>query len=298
MSVEKPPEGGVAAQARHTLMLYEQFSAWWLADGQFHDPDTDDVPWFDKRRALCWIAYFEAAKAAAPPAPQPCRWRPEVQAFADLMEQQLRANDHKPGWKGEDAISDLFPRLIEEAEELQEALQQWAVRVGWGESALYLPQNVARVGREAADVANFAMMIADVCGAPHTPRLNRNPLGGREMTDEDKSAIRAQFMQMLALPESLHPATALLKLTVAANDPEATRSTEAVRCIVNSKSLRTMIEAYYNLIAELDRTQVVLRQARWYLDDALQAYEHSDGRELLAKIDALCPARTSSEGGE
>lgn len=30
----------------------------------------------------------------------------------------------------------------------------------------------------------------------------------------------------------------------------------------------------------------LLGQARWYVNDALEAHEHSDGRELLAKIDA------------
>lgn len=44
------------------------------------------------------------------------RWRPEVIAFADLMEAQLRANDHKPGWK-DDLACDLLPRLREETDE-------------------------------------------------------------------------------------------------------------------------------------------------------------------------------------
>lgn len=43
--------------------------------------------------------------------------RPEVLAFAQTMEEQLRANDHKPGWKNDPPI-DLIARLREEVEEL------------------------------------------------------------------------------------------------------------------------------------------------------------------------------------
>jgi len=92
-------------------------------------------------------------------------WRPEVRAFAELMEQKLRENDHKGGWKKELPSLDLLPRLREETEELDDAISHWGAQVNWGKAALYLPGCIERVGREAADVANFAMMIADVCGA-------------------------------------------------------------------------------------------------------------------------------------
>ncbi len=72
--------------------------------------------------------------------------RPEVRAFAGLMEAKLRENDHKPGWKHDDPYA-LFRRLCEEVGELRAALKK--------------PFAVAG---ETADVANFAMMIADVCG--------------------------------------------------------------------------------------------------------------------------------------
>lgn len=83
-------------------------------------------------------------------------WRPEVVAFANLMEAQLRANDHKGGWRGDTAAA-LHNRLLEEAEELFDALN-WR-------SAFLGDADPERIGSEAADVANFAMMIADVCGA-------------------------------------------------------------------------------------------------------------------------------------
>lgn len=73
--------------------------------------------------------------------------RPEVRAFADAMEEQLSANDHKGGWQRDTALS-LLRRLREETTELARAIG------GEGD-----------VLKEAADVANFAMMIADVSGA-------------------------------------------------------------------------------------------------------------------------------------
>lgn len=47
-----------------------EFNQWWIEDGRMIDPDTEDVPWFDKRMALAELA-FEAgikcgiARAAA-----------------------------------------------------------------------------------------------------------------------------------------------------------------------------------------------------------------------------------------
>lgn len=75
--------------------------------------------------------------------------RPEVQWFSRRMELKLRANDHKPHWSGMHTDY-LIHRLFQEADELWMALQ-------YGESA----ENIVQ---EAADVANFAMMIADVVG--------------------------------------------------------------------------------------------------------------------------------------
>ena len=74
--------------------------------------------------------------------------RPEVKRFAEIMEGRLKENYHKPGWK-DDKVSSLLGRLIEETGELTIAMMR---------------SEFSGVCREAADVANFAMMIADVCG--------------------------------------------------------------------------------------------------------------------------------------
>lgn len=76
--------------------------------------------------------------------------RPVVKRFAEAMEKQLCANDHKGGWAGTEAF-ELLAHLREEYTELRRAMFPFVS-----------PEAVLR---EAADVANFAMMIADVFGA-------------------------------------------------------------------------------------------------------------------------------------
>ena len=75
--------------------------------------------------------------------------RPEVLWFAQQMEAKLKDNDHKGGWENE-SIHWLIGRLRQEWRELYDALlPPWK-------------RDPERVAEEAADVANFVMMIADV----------------------------------------------------------------------------------------------------------------------------------------
>lgn len=85
--------------------------------------------------------------------------RRAVEAFAHLMERQLKANDHKPGWPNDDP-HDLFRRLLEEEGELMAEIN----RAGMKGQNLN-PEVIASIGKEAADVANCAMMIAERYGA-------------------------------------------------------------------------------------------------------------------------------------
>jgi NTP pyrophosphatase (non-canonical NTP hydrolase) len=73
--------------------------------------------------------------------------RPEVARFALLMEEKLRANDHKRHWRFA-PLQYLSMRLSQERKELAGAIE-----------------TRTDVGEECADVANFAMMIADKCDA-------------------------------------------------------------------------------------------------------------------------------------
>jgi hypothetical protein len=90
--------------------------------------------------------------------------RHEVKLFADRMEQKLVENDYKGGW-ADDHWSGPLRRLREEVVELRRA----CVRLENAEDDPHASPATERerrriVGREAADVANFAMMIADNAG--------------------------------------------------------------------------------------------------------------------------------------
>lgn len=93
--------------------------------------------------------------------------RREVLAFARIMETRLRAHDDRGsrGWV-ECEPKWLLKRLREETKELQEAIERKPCGC---RSAGECMHGFAALGidgphEEAADVANFAMMIADVCG--------------------------------------------------------------------------------------------------------------------------------------
>ena len=72
--------------------------------------------------------------------------REELQWFATEMEAKLSENDGKGGWLEND-YSYLLKMLKEEVDELEKALIDCS--------------NDPEVVREAADIANYAMMIAD-----------------------------------------------------------------------------------------------------------------------------------------
>ena len=108
------------------------------------------------------------------------RWRPEVERFADLMEAQLRANDHKGGWQ-DCAPHLLLMRMIEETSELLQELEPsrnaapafYAAGAMLNAAAnelrpygrfLECKATPERLRRESADVANFAMMLVDRYG--------------------------------------------------------------------------------------------------------------------------------------
>lgn len=74
--------------------------------------------------------------------------REPIVAFSRLMESNLRANDHKgvDGWRSMQ-LRWLLGRLRQEVEELDCALHA---------------KDAQMIETECADVANFAMMIADI----------------------------------------------------------------------------------------------------------------------------------------
>jgi len=84
--------------------------------------------------------------------------RREVCWFAEKMETVLQENDYKGGWK-DCNINWLFRRLVDEVFELAIALSK-VNQHAWNN-----PLNTTAksdVVKEAVDIANFAMMIADL----------------------------------------------------------------------------------------------------------------------------------------
>jgi len=79
--------------------------------------------------------------------PVSCEVRSEVEKFAQVMEEKLCKNDHKGGWEDVDSF-ELLRLLLKEKDELFDALRD-------------TPFNPKDVIKECADVANFAMMIAN-----------------------------------------------------------------------------------------------------------------------------------------
>lgn len=95
--------------------------------------------------------------------------REPVEWFAERMERRLRANDHKGGWE-DCSIEYLLSRLCEETAELvgtitlghADAREAFAIaKHHLMQAAQELDLTKRTSIGEAADVANFAMMIAD-----------------------------------------------------------------------------------------------------------------------------------------
>jgi len=78
--------------------------------------------------------------------------REEILRFALKMEEKLKENDHKGGWNNS-SISYLLSGIERETEELSYAVGQ--------EGQVYTRKDRSNIISECADVANFAMMLAD-----------------------------------------------------------------------------------------------------------------------------------------
>ena len=88
--------------------------------------------------------------------------RPELGRFAELMEVVLRDNDYKGGWSAM-TPEEIVNRMFDELRELDRAVFE----TNWNQSGgIHLPDwKVRQIRKEAADVANFAMMLCDALKA-------------------------------------------------------------------------------------------------------------------------------------
>lgn len=93
--------------------------------------------------------------------------RSYVNAFADDMEEKLAFNRHKgdrEGWAKDDPDS-LFRRLEDEVEELRFVLHELRnLKQDGLNHGPHARSSRISIRSECADIANFAMMIADVAG--------------------------------------------------------------------------------------------------------------------------------------
>jgi hypothetical protein len=92
--------------------------------------------------------------------------RKELRLFAEVMEQKLVANEHKGGWGSKQCfLTELLGRLEDETRELRAFFTKHCDKCG-GSSTTEVPDknDYMSVIQECADVANFAMMIADRVG--------------------------------------------------------------------------------------------------------------------------------------
>jgi hypothetical protein len=115
--------------------------------------------------------------------------RPEVHRFAILMETVLRRNDHKGGWKHL-AFPELVDRVFSEALELRDLWMEYRLRAPGAGLTTPMPYGLGetwedRIGAETADIANFCMMLADVCGcleedAQRKRAMELAAMGGKE----------------------------------------------------------------------------------------------------------------------
>lgn len=88
---------------------------------------------------------------------QPIAPRSSVEWFAKRMEVELRANDHKGGWDRM-GLGEISTRVHQEAKELSRVLATFREQHATG----FIPiETIHSIISEAADVANFAMMLAD-----------------------------------------------------------------------------------------------------------------------------------------
>lgn len=104
--------------------------------------------------------------------------RPALAMFADMMEHVLHQNDDKGGW-AECSLLWLQAKLMEEAGELAALLVEMyhshgGLRHPRGLTAQERAEiRINQAARECVDIANVAMMIADLLsGRPQTPPLH------------------------------------------------------------------------------------------------------------------------------
>jgi len=119
---------------------------------------------------------------------------PRLRLFLNQMYLKLRENDHKGDWRLELGIPELWELLEDEIEELAQAINS---NLGSQE-----------IVRECADVANFAMMIADVAGGLVE---DKSPVSSEAPTRVDWQAPSYREPPLFPTPEETAASVATLE---------------------------------------------------------------------------------------
>lgn len=78
--------------------------------------------------------------------------RPALQRFAEQMEHALRDNEFRGDWRDR-TPADMMASLWDELYDLDDEVEKMSDGVG----------DTGRILKEAVDVANYAMFVADIC---------------------------------------------------------------------------------------------------------------------------------------
>jgi hypothetical protein len=104
------------------------FDDWWSSDGQYIDPDTSDVPWFDKRRGLAEYAYRAGGAATSRTAQRETGWLIELGSRVVVSPQWWSLpKDDEGQWTGDSLKALRFARREDAVAYINEA--------GWTEAS-------------------------------------------------------------------------------------------------------------------------------------------------------------------
>jgi len=78
--------------------------------------------------------------------------REALRVFAERMEEELKKNEHRGGWKNQNPET-MMAKLWDELYDLDDQVEGYLDGKGDREQIL----------KEAVDVANYAMFVADIC---------------------------------------------------------------------------------------------------------------------------------------
>lgn len=72
-------------------MTDKAFEKWWAEDGRMYDPDTEDVPWFDKRKELAELAFAKGLEVGTANSQSPSKPKEDAPVEGMLSREEREA---------------------------------------------------------------------------------------------------------------------------------------------------------------------------------------------------------------